>query len=75
MKTSSWRLYQGPGRVSISRFAPRAAPAGYAVCRRLVLARHRHRGTPRPEHQRDLIGICSLLLPSLQLALRRLARA
>ena len=36
MKTSSWRLYQGPGRVSISRFAPRAAPAGYAVCRRLI---------------------------------------
>jgi len=36
MKTSSWRLYQRPGRVSISRFAPRAAPAGYAVCRRLI---------------------------------------
>jgi len=36
MKTSSWRLYHGPGQVSISRFAPRAAPAGYAVCRRLI---------------------------------------
>ena len=29
-------FYQGPGRVTISRFAPRAAPAGYAVCRRLI---------------------------------------
>jgi hypothetical protein len=36
MKTSSWRLYQGPGRISISRFAPRSAPPGYAVCRRLI---------------------------------------
>lgn len=36
MKTSSWRLYTGPGRVSISRFAPSVAPPGYAVCRRLM---------------------------------------
>ena len=36
MKTSSWRLYQGPGRVSISRFAPSSAAPGYAVCRRLI---------------------------------------
>jgi hypothetical protein len=28
-----------------------------------VLARHGHRRSPRPEHQRDLMGTCSLLLP------------
>ena len=26
MKTSSWRLYQGPGRISISRYAPHVVP-------------------------------------------------
>ena len=31
MKTSSFRLYTGPGRISIARWAPRGCPAGYRV--------------------------------------------
>ena len=29
MKTSSFFLYQGPGRISIARFAPKDIPPGY----------------------------------------------
>jgi hypothetical protein len=35
VKTSSWRLYQGPGRISISRYAPRNA-AGYRAYSKLA---------------------------------------
>ena len=40
MKTSSFRLYSGPGRVSIARYAPRWTPAGYRVMK--ALAPHGH---------------------------------
>jgi len=35
VKTSSF-LYQGPGRISIARFAPRGTPAGYKVYKPLA---------------------------------------
>ena len=36
MKTASFFEYDGPGRVSIARFAPRPIPAGYRVYRALA---------------------------------------
>jgi hypothetical protein len=36
VKTSSFRTYTGPGRVSIARYAPRNHPAGYRVCSKLA---------------------------------------
>ncbi len=36
MKTSSFLLYQGPGRISIARFAPRGTPAGFKVLKALA---------------------------------------
>ncbi len=36
MKTSSFRFYEGRGRVSIARFAPRGTPAGFRVFRKLA---------------------------------------
>lgn len=36
MRTAAWAAYSGPGRVSISRSAPRRAPAGYRVYRKLA---------------------------------------
>jgi hypothetical protein len=36
MKTSSFRLYTGPGRISIARWAPRGCPAGFRVFRPLA---------------------------------------
>ncbi len=35
MRTTSFFTYRGPGRISIARWAPRAAPAGFAVYRPL----------------------------------------
>jgi hypothetical protein len=31
MKTASFKTYDGPGRVSIARYAPRRTPAGFRV--------------------------------------------
>lgn len=36
MKTSSFFTYQGAGRISIARFPPRGAPAGFRVFRPLA---------------------------------------
>jgi hypothetical protein len=36
MKTSSFFLYTGPGRLSIARFAPRGSPAGYRIFKPLA---------------------------------------
>lgn len=36
MQTSCFALYDGAGRVSIARFAPRGTPAGFRVCRELA---------------------------------------
>jgi hypothetical protein len=36
VKTSSFRTYTGPGRVSIARYAPRRHPAGYRVYAKLA---------------------------------------
>ena len=36
MKTSSFRTYAGPGRISIARYAPRGTPAGFRVFRALA---------------------------------------
>lgn len=36
MKTSSFRLYQGPGRISIARYAPRGTPAGFRIFSKLA---------------------------------------
>jgi len=36
MKTSSFRTYTGPGRISIARFAPRGHPAGYRIYSKLA---------------------------------------
>ena len=36
MKTSNFHSYQGPGRVSIARFAPRNIPAGYRIYSKLA---------------------------------------
>ena len=36
VKTSSFRTYTGPGRISIARFAPRGHPAGYPVYSKLA---------------------------------------
>jgi hypothetical protein len=36
VKTSSFRTYTGPGRISIARFAPRGHPAGYRVYSKLA---------------------------------------
>ena len=36
MKTSSFFLYNGPGRISIARYAPRGTPAGYRQYRALA---------------------------------------
>jgi hypothetical protein len=39
MKTSSFFTYQGLGRISIARFAPRRTPAGYRVFQPLAPGR------------------------------------
>jgi hypothetical protein len=36
MKTSSFRLYTGPGRISIARWAPRDCPKGFRVFKPLA---------------------------------------
>jgi hypothetical protein len=36
MKTCCFRLYTGPGRISIARWAPRNTPVGYRVYRPLA---------------------------------------
>jgi hypothetical protein len=36
MKTASFFTYQGPGRISIARYAPRNTPAGYRTFRALA---------------------------------------
>ncbi|MBZ7262470.1 DUF488 domain-containing protein [Klebsiella oxytoca] len=36
MKTSSFSIFKGHGRISIARFAPRNAPAGYSVYQKLA---------------------------------------
>jgi hypothetical protein len=36
VKTSSFRLYQGRGRISIARYAPRGTPAGFRIFSRLA---------------------------------------
>lgn len=36
MKTSSFFLYSGPGRISIARYAPRGTPAGFRQYRALA---------------------------------------
>jgi hypothetical protein len=36
VKTSSFRTYTGPGRISIARFAPRNHPKGYRVYSKLA---------------------------------------
>jgi hypothetical protein len=36
MKTSCFAVFQGPGRISIARFAPRATPAGFRVFKSLA---------------------------------------
>ncbi len=36
MQTAAWSAYRGPGRISISRSAPRRAPAGYRLYRKLA---------------------------------------
>lgn len=36
MKTSSFFDYQGPGRISIARYAPRGTPAGFRIYRPLA---------------------------------------
>jgi len=52
MKTSSFRLYTGPGRISIARYAPRATPAGYRIFR--ALAPHGHMLKMPYDQYRDL---------------------
>jgi hypothetical protein len=36
MKTASFSTYQGPGRISIARFAPRGTPAGFRIFKDLA---------------------------------------
>lgn len=36
MKTSSFKTYTGPGRVSIARFAPRGTPKGFRIFKTLA---------------------------------------
>jgi hypothetical protein len=36
MKTSSFKLYTGPGRISIARYAPRGAPEGFRIFKGLA---------------------------------------
>ncbi|MEZ4376229.1 MAG: DUF488 family protein [Polyangiaceae bacterium] len=36
MKTSCFKNYQGPGRISIARYAPRGTPSGYKVVKALA---------------------------------------
>jgi len=36
MKTSSFFLYQGPGRISIARYAPKGIAAGFKIYRALA---------------------------------------
>jgi hypothetical protein len=36
MKTASFFTYQGPGRVSIARFAPRGTPKGFRIFKALA---------------------------------------
>lgn len=39
MKTASFKTYDGPGRISIARYAPRGTPAGYRVYKPLAPGR------------------------------------
>jgi len=39
MKTSCWYTYQGPGRIGISRGAPRGGAGGYRIYRQLAPTR------------------------------------
>lgn len=36
MRTASFQTYQGPGRISIARFAPRGTPAGFKTYKKLA---------------------------------------
>lgn len=36
MKTGSFLLYRGPGRICIARSAPRGSPAGYRIFKKLA---------------------------------------
>jgi len=36
MQTSSFKTYQGPGRVSIARYAPRGTPKGFRIFKPLA---------------------------------------
>lgn len=50
MKTSSFRLYTGPGRISIARSAPRRTPAGFRVFSRLAPGKW-FNSVPRAEYE------------------------
>jgi Protein of unknown function, DUF488 len=51
MKTACFKTYTGPGRISIARYAPRDAPAGYRVFKRLAPGKW-FNSVNRPEYER-----------------------
>ena len=51
MKTASFKTYTGLGRISIARYAPRDAPAGYRVFKRLAPGKW-FNSVSRPEYER-----------------------
>ena len=59
MKTSSFALYQGPGRVCIARYAPRGTPAGFRIFKALAPTKPMLKMSYRPYRDmyfRDILG-------------------
>ena len=62
MKLSSFFDYQGPGRISIARYAPRGTPAGFRVYKRLAPGPWFNK-VSKPEYERLYFAQLQLLDP------------
>lgn len=57
MKTSCFKVYTGPGRISIARYAPRGTPAGFRMFKQLApTAVMLKQGYDRDAYFRDILG-------------------
>ena len=59
MMTASFKIYAGPGRISIARWEPRGTPAGYRRYSALAPRRemlHMPKGQYREIYFRDILG-------------------
>jgi hypothetical protein len=55
MKTSCFSVYEGPGRISIARYAPRGTPAGFRIFKALAPGEWFNK-VPEAEYRRRYFG-------------------